>query len=104
MFFVQPHMSTLVHYTGYLDSLAKLIGCQVRAGALLPRPRLLFHVLFGSNIAATYRLFGPGSRFASASRLILSLPVAWSPVEIARFSLWWLASRCLRLVGAQLPP
>ena len=65
---------TLVHYTQYMDDMAELIGCLPNLGDYLDSPELLFYLMFGSNIAITYRLRGPHATPELARRVITSLP------------------------------
>lgn len=65
---------TLVHYTQYLDDMAELIGCLPNLEDYLDSPELLFHLVFGSNLAITYRLCGPHATPELARQVITSLP------------------------------
>ena len=68
------YVRTLVHYTHYMDDMAELIGCLPDLGDYLDSPELLFHLVFGSNLAMTYRLRGPHATPELAKRVITSLP------------------------------
>ena len=69
------YVRTLVHYTRYMDDMAELIGCLPNLEDYLDSPELLFHLVFGSNLAITYRLCGPHATPDLARRVITSLPV-----------------------------
>jgi hypothetical protein len=67
------HIRTLVDFTEFLDSVAELVDCPPRLTDYLDDPPLLYKLICGSSVAATYRLRGPGAdgETPSASR--------WSP-------------------------
>jgi dimethylaniline monooxygenase (N-oxide forming) len=77
-------MGTLVSYTPYMDSLAELIGCRPRLQDFVAEPRLAYHLICGANIPTVYRLCGPHADPEMAKRVVLSLPIAHTPQELAR--------------------
>ena len=62
----QPHLCVV--------AVAELIGCLPNLEDYLDSPELLFHLVFGSNLAITYRLCGPHATPELTSRVITSLP------------------------------
>ena len=108
--FCQPHI--LINWIPYLDKLATLVGCKVSIYdvwnkyvgptresydyyyyyyysplAFMPfatnRPLLLWKVLTGPFCTFQYRLFGPGSQFKAANRVVMSLPRMHQLTELA---------------------
>src|SRR3954469_18923386 len=78
-----PHVRTLVDYTEFLDSVAELVDCAPRLTDYLDDPPLLYKLVCGSAIAATYRLRGPGADPEMARGVILRLPVVRDAVDPA---------------------
>jgi hypothetical protein len=76
------HIRTLVDFTSFLDSIAELVGCAPRLADHLDDPPLLYKLICGSGIAATYRLRGPGADPEMARRVILRLPVVRDAVDL----------------------
>ena len=82
MFHAHADVKTLCLYTEYMDSLAHLVGCHPRVWTYLFQPSFLWRLMFGSNIAAQYRLRGPHAEPALARRVVMHLPVA--PRRVSR--------------------
>jgi flavin-binding monooxygenase-like protein len=77
------HIRTLVDFNAFLDSVAELVGCAPRLADYLDDPPLLYKLICGSTIAATYRLRGPGADREMARKVILRLPVVRDAVDLA---------------------
>jgi Flavin-binding monooxygenase-like len=77
------HVRTLVDFTAFLDSVAELVDCAPRLTDYLDDPPLLYKLICGSSIAATYRLRGPGADREMARQVILRLPVVRDAVDLA---------------------
>jgi hypothetical protein len=78
-----PHVRTLVDYTTFLDGVAELVDCAPRLTDYLDDPPLLYKLICGTIIAATYRLRGPGADPEMAREVILRLPVVRDAVDLA---------------------
>lgn len=77
------YIRTLVDFSEFLDSVAELIDCAPKLTDYLDDPPLLYKLICGSSIAATYRLRGPGADREMARKVILRLPVVRSAVDLA---------------------
>ncbi|MFY9822040.1 MAG: hypothetical protein WAM82_11710 [Thermoanaerobaculia bacterium] len=77
------HVRTLVDFNTFLDSAAELVDCAPRLADYLDDPPLLYKLICGSSIAATYRLRGPGADREMARKVILRLPVVRDAVDLA---------------------
>ena len=65
----------LIDYLYYMDSMAKIIGCEVPfARALVRDPLLWCKLMFSSLNGADYRLVGPGSNWKQAADIIKKTP------------------------------
>src|SRR3954447_13112485 len=78
-----PHVRTLVDYTTFLDGVAELVDCAPQLTDYLDDPPLLYKLICGTIIAATYRLRGPGADPEMAREVILRLPVVRDAVDLA---------------------
>jgi hypothetical protein len=78
-----PHVRTLVDYIEFLDGVAGLVNCAPKLTDYLDDPPLLYKLVCGSAIAATYRLRGPGADPEMAREVILRLPVVRDSVDLA---------------------
>jgi len=68
-------LSGLTDYHRFLTTMAKLTGCEPPVFRLFLRSPVLFFKVYCAFICpAQFRLYGPGSDFDNASRLIKSLP------------------------------
>jgi hypothetical protein len=76
---------TLVHYTGYCDDLAALIGCLPRLEDHLDDPELLTHLICSSNVGLSYRLRGPDALPEMAREACVAAPIADPYVAIDAF-------------------
>jgi dimethylaniline monooxygenase (N-oxide forming) len=92
-FYARKSLGTLCSYTPYLDSLAELIGCRPRIRDYLVEPRVAYHLLCGSNIAPTYRLRGPHAQPELAKKVMLHLPVVFSPTQLVALGALYVLSR-----------
>ena len=77
------YIRTLVDYTTFLDNVAELIDCAPELTDYLDDPPLLYKLVCGSCIGATYRLRGPGADPEMAREVILRLPVVRDAVDLA---------------------
>mmetsp|Transcript_94900 Transcript_94900/g.267965 ORF Transcript_94900/g.267965 Transcript_94900/m.267965 type:complete len:571 (-) Transcript_94900:61-1773(-) len=73
---LSPNVNTLVGYKDWMDSMAELVGCEVRLWRYILQPRLFVHLCVGSLLPSQYRLSGPGQLLGLAKATILSVPVA----------------------------
>jgi glycine/D-amino acid oxidase-like deaminating enzyme len=85
-FFVQSYLKTLVNYSVYLDSLARLVGCMPTLRDLASEPDLVWRFLFGSNVPNWYRVVGPHAQREQAVAVIRRMPVPFTPKMAARFT------------------
>jgi dimethylaniline monooxygenase (N-oxide forming) len=92
-FYARKFLGTICSYTPYMESVAELIGCRPRIRDYVFEPKIAYHLLCGSNIAATYRLRGPHAQPELAKRVMLHLPVAHSPKELVALGALYLLSR-----------
>lgn len=67
----------------FLDSVAELVDCAPKLTDYLDGPPLLYKLICGSSIAATYRLRGLGADREMAREVILRLPVVRDAVDPA---------------------
>jgi Flavin-binding monooxygenase-like len=82
--FAKTHyIRTLVDYTQFLDGVAELVDCAPKLTDYLDDPPLLYKLICGSAIGATYRLRGPGADPEMARQVILRLPVVRDAVDPA---------------------
>jgi len=73
---LSPDVRTLVGYKDWMDSMAELVGCEVRLWRHLLRPRLFVRLCLGSLLPSQYRLSGPCALPELARATVLSVPVA----------------------------
>jgi dimethylaniline monooxygenase (N-oxide forming) len=92
-FYARRSVGTLCSYTPYMDSVAELIGCRPRIRDYVFEPKVAYRLLCGSNIAPTYRLRGPHAHPELAKRVMLHLPVVFSPVQLAALGALYLLTR-----------
>ena len=92
-FYTRKYLGTLCSYTPYLDSVAELVGCRPRIRHYVFEPKVAYHLLCGSNIASTYRLRGPHAQPELAKRVMLHLPVVFSPKQLAGLGALYVLSR-----------
>lgn len=76
-FETSKHLTSLVDYHRYMMSMAKDIGCSPR-NSLILSPYLSYKLWFGSHLANTYRITGPGALKKQSLRIIKSLPITTS--------------------------
>jgi len=77
------HIRTLVDFNRFLDGVAELVDCAPKLTDYLDDPPLLYKLICGSAIAATYLLRGPGADRETAREVILRLPVVRDAVDLA---------------------
>lgn len=68
-----PGVRTLVHYSSFVAHFADMLGCSPIRKELLKEPRLLYKVVFGSQLPYLYRLYGQGSQHEESKEVILKL-------------------------------
>lgn len=84
---LSPDVKTLVGYKDWMDSMAELVGCEVRIWKYILEPKLFVRLCIGSLLPSQYRLDGDGSMPDLAKMTILSLPVA--PTRMQTMSEVW---------------
>ncbi|MFI1190962.1 flavin-containing monooxygenase [Streptomyces californicus] len=99
VFHGNPDLRTLVHYNHYMIDFAEVIGCRPWRPSLLLDPRLALRLWCGSQTPYVYRLSGPHSSRRAARRTIMSLPPAFTPLQVLGISAVSLASRALIALG-----
>eukprot|EP00931_Biecheleriopsis_adriatica_P060950 TRINITY_DN3661_c0_g2_i1.p1 TRINITY_DN3661_c0_g2~~TRINITY_DN3661_c0_g2_i1.p1 ORF type:complete len:585 (-),score=94.66 TRINITY_DN3661_c0_g2_i1:164-1918(-) len=80
---LSPDVKTLVGYKDWMDSMAELVGCEVKLMRYVLRPRLFVRLCLGSLLPSQYRLRGPGKLPELSMATILSVPVAATPSQSA---------------------
>ncbi|WP_459709871.1 succinic semialdehyde dehydrogenase [Actinophytocola sp. KF-1] len=103
VFFGNPELRTLVHYTRYMHGMAKLIGCSPWRPELAASPRLAFRLWCGSQVPPVYRLFGPHSDHGTARKTVLSLPSGFSFAQTALLTAAIGGARLLTATGLRKP-
>jgi cation diffusion facilitator CzcD-associated flavoprotein CzcO len=79
---ITPHVSSLVNYCTYTDSMAELVGCKPKMPSLLFDPDLYLKLWFGPQFSAQFRLRGPHSNATQSERFIRSFPLTVSKSRI----------------------
>jgi cation diffusion facilitator CzcD-associated flavoprotein CzcO len=100
---LSKNIPSLVIYSGYMDSLAKLIGCELPKFLWLTNPKLFIKVIFGSQIGCQYRLRGPHADPKVAKEVIMRLPTAWDYKSYTRLSVLLFVSKLLELFKIAKP-
>lgn len=68
---------SLVDYHGYMNGMAKIIGCYPPLFSyFFLHPRLWFHLMYGPTQATQFRLRGPGKKVKLAREIIRKLPIS----------------------------
>lgn len=68
---------SLVDYHGYMNSMARMIGCfPPLTRYFFTRPRLWMHLMYGPTQATQFRLRGPGRKPRLAREIIGKLPIS----------------------------
>jgi len=68
---------SLVDYHGYMNGLAKIIGCYPPLTSyFFTQPRLWLHLMYGPTQATQFRLRGPGKKVKMAREIISQLPIS----------------------------
>jgi len=80
-FKLSPDVKTLVGYKDWMDSVAELVGCEVRLWRYMLQPKLFVRLCLGSLLPSQYRLDGPCSLPVLAKATILAVPVAATPPQ-----------------------
>merc|ERR1712039_286150 len=75
-FKLSPDVKTLVGYKDWMDSVAELVGCEVKLWRYILQPSLFVRLCLGSLLPSQYRLSGPCSLPVLAKATILAVPVA----------------------------
>ena len=79
------YINSLVLWKRHMETLAELVGCQLRLWKYVFQPRLFYRLLYGSLIPVQYRLRGPHSNHRTAKKTILNLPVTMThTVRVSR--------------------
>lgn len=80
---ITPHVSSLVNYCTYTDSMAELVGCKPEIPSLLADPELHVKLWFGPQFSAQFRLRGPHANAEQSERFIRAFPLTVSKSRIA---------------------
>jgi dimethylaniline monooxygenase (N-oxide forming) len=80
---ITPHVSSLVNYCTYTDSMAELVGCKPEMPSLLFDPELYLKLWFGPQFSAQFRLRGPHPNPKQSEQFIRSFPLTVSKSRIA---------------------
>ena len=68
---------SLIDYHGYMNQMAKIIGCfPPLMTYFFTKPRLWLHLMYGPTQATQFRLRGPGKKVKLAQEIIRKLPVS----------------------------
>lgn len=82
-----PNLNTVVNPVEFLESMAKLIGCEVPYSSYVFRPAVFVRLLCATSIGARYRLRGPHANPKNALKMIKKLDIPYGPVRIIVFTL-----------------
>lgn len=72
-----PHVSSLVNYNTYIDSLADLVGCKPEIPSFFKDRKMYLKMWFGTQFSAQYRLNGPHAKPEAARKFLESFPIAY---------------------------
>ena len=100
LFHRSPEVRSLVNYTRYMDDFAKHIGCSPWRLRTFLNPKLLYRLIFGSQLSCIYRLYGPHSQYNLAKRTIYNLPVGYGLREVVFICVMVLISKIGTKLGA----
>lgn len=92
---ITPHVSSLVNYCTYTDSMAELVGCKPEIPSLLEDPELHVKLWFGPQFSAQFRLRGTHANAEQSERFIRSFPLTVSKTRIAMLMFCKLLTRVL---------
>ena len=95
VYFRNPSVRTLVHYSRYMNDYAKVIGCSPWSLSTFLRPLLAYRVWFGSQMPVIYRLHGPHAMPETARKVIMRVSVGFNPIESVFFTFFALISKLL---------
>jgi dimethylaniline monooxygenase (N-oxide forming) len=90
---ITPHVSSLVNYCTYTDSMAELVGCKPRIPSLFTDPELHIKLWFGPQFSAQFRLNGPHANSAQSARFIRRFPLTVTKSRIAMLMFYKLLTR-----------
>ena len=103
VYFGNPKLRTLVHYSRYMIGMAKLIGCSPWRPEILANPLLALRLWSGSQVPPVYRLFGPHSDYETARKTIMSLPSGFGVAQTALLTVAIGGARLLTATGLRKP-
>lgn len=92
MHHLSPTLNTVVNGVGFLESMSKLIGCEVPYFSYLIYPGVFFRLLCGTTIGHRYRLRGPHANPQVALKMIRQLELGHPPEVLALMSTFKLLS------------
>lgn len=92
MHHLSPGLNTVVNGVSFLESMSKLIGCEVPYFSYLIRPRIFFRLLCGTTIGHRYRLRGPHANPEVALKMIRQLELGFTPEVLALMATFKLLS------------
>ncbi len=92
MHYLSPALNTVVNGVGFLESMSRLIGCEVPYFSYLINPNIFFRLLCGTTIGHRYRLRGPHANPAVALKMIRTLELGQPPEVLALMATFKLLS------------
>jgi dimethylaniline monooxygenase (N-oxide forming) len=95
IYYKNPSLKTLVHYSSYMHDFSKLIGCSPWRMATFVNPKLLYKVWYGSQLPSIYRLYGPHNNRKQATKTIYKMLIAIDPIEQVMYFFFTVISRIL---------
>lgn len=75
---ITPHISSLVNYNTYIDSLAELVGCKPKIPSFFKDRNWYLKMWFGTQFSAQYRLEGPHAKPEEARKFLESFPIPYA--------------------------
>ncbi len=82
-YYITPHVSSLVNYCTYMDSMADLVGCKPEIPPFFSDPELHLKLWFGPQFSAQYRLNGPHANRKEAEAFVRAFPLVFPKTKIA---------------------
>lgn len=76
-YYITPHVSSLVNYNKYIDSIAALVGCQPKIPSFFEDRKMFLKMWFGTQFSAQYRLTGPHAKPEPALRFLEKFPIPY---------------------------
>ncbi len=76
-YYITPHVSSLVNYNTYIDSLAELVGCKPDIPSFFKDRKMYLKLWFGTQFSCQYRLTGPHAKPDEAHKFLRSFPIPY---------------------------